>query len=350
MRIAQVMLGRGFGGAERSFVDTSLALAARGHDILAICHKGFIKKELLLGIPNITLRTVNALGEWDFITPLVIRKMLKEFKAEVVHTQLKRAAWHAGRAAVGLNIPVVSKLHNYVKLSRYRYVDVLIATTQDQREYALSNGWPINSVTVVPNFSRLLPVKIVSDKFSKPINFISYGRYVEEKGFHILLKAFRNVIDARVDARLTVGGSGADLRRLRDLSGQLKLDDKVRLGVWIDDVCSALDEADIFVLPSLSESFGIVVLEAMSRGIPLISTLTRGPSQILTEDDAYLVETGSVEQLSKAMIEAATNPEAALSKAGKALELYRNKYYEKAVIPQLEAIYQDLKAGTDIAK
>ena len=55
MRITQIMLAKGFGGAERSFVDTALALAERGHQVQAICHKQFSKIELLQGFEGIQI-------------------------------------------------------------------------------------------------------------------------------------------------------------------------------------------------------------------------------------------------------------------------------------------------------
>ena len=103
------MLAKGFGGAERSFVDTALALADRGHQVQAICNEQFSKMELLKDIDGIQLETVNAGSEWDFITPRKIAAKLRTFRSEIVHTQLKRAAWHGGRAGKIAGIPVVAK-------------------------------------------------------------------------------------------------------------------------------------------------------------------------------------------------------------------------------------------------
>ena len=75
------------------------------------------------------------------------------------HTQLKRAAWHGGRAGKLAGVPVVAKLHNYVELKRYKHVHTLLCTTQDQRAHVLEQGWPEGRVEVVPNFSRVQPVE-----------------------------------------------------------------------------------------------------------------------------------------------------------------------------------------------
>ena len=340
MRVSQIMLAKGFGGAERSFVDTALALAERGHQVQAICHKQFSKIELLQNIDGIRLETVNAGSEWDFITPRKIAAKLRIFKSEIVHTQLKRAAWHGGHAGKLAGVPVVAKLHNYVDLKKYKYVHTLFCTTQDQRRHVLEKGWPEDRVEVVPNFSRVRPVENIRDTWDSPIHILSYGRYVKKKGFDILLHAFKALLDSGTSARLTIGGQGEELAALESLAKELKIQDTVKLGVWIDDVTVALDQSDLFVLPSLDEPFGIVMLEAMARGVPIISTRTKGPSEVLNETTASLVEISSIEALAKAMIDFAQQPNQALERATRALDSYRQKYCQDAVLPKIESVYK----------
>jgi len=342
MRITQIMLAKGFGGAERSFVDTALALAARGHQIQAICNRRFCKKNLLEGISGIQLETVRVGGELDFITSWRIAKQIKGFGAEVVHTQLKRAAWHGGRAAHIVGVPVVSKLHNYVRLKRYKYVHTLIGTTEDQRRHALDSGWPEDRVEVIPNFSRVLPVNTVRRPDSSPLQLLSYGRYVHKKGFDVLLYAFKQLLDSGVDACLTIGGSGPESGALKALAVELGIASKVSLGVWFDDVSEALDRSDLFVLPSRDEPFGIVMLEAMARGLPIVTTSTQGPVQVLSEETAFFADIDSVESLALALNQAAQNPAEAVVRAEAALQLYRSVYHEEAVLPRLESLYRSV--------
>ena len=342
MRVSQIMLAKGFGGAERSFVDTALALAERGHQVQAICHTKFSKSSLLQNVDGVELETVNAGSEWDFITPRRIAAKLRAFQSEIVHTQLKRAAWHGGRAGKIANIPVVAKLHNYVDLKKYKNVHTLFCTTQDQQRHVIKQGWPDDRVKVIPNFSRVRPVEKIKSVLNSPIRILSYGRYVKKKGFDVLLRAFGKLLDSDIDAQLTIGGQGEELTALESLANELKIQDNVRLGVWIDDVTAALDQADLFVLPSLDEPFGIVMLEAMARGVPIISTRTKGPSEVLDESAARLVEIDSVQELSSAMENCVRDPDQAFERAQRALELYRKKYYQDAVLPKLESAYQDV--------
>ncbi|VGO20982.1 glycosyltransferase [Pontiella sulfatireligans] len=344
MKITQIMLGKGFGGAERSFVDTALALAARGHEVQAICHRDFVKRGLLENVPGLTLETIKAGGEYDFMAPRRIANLIRAFEPSIVHTQLKRAAWHGGRGAHRAGVPVVSKLHNYVKLERYRYVHTLIGTTEDQRRHALKLNWPEDRVTVIPNFSRVPPVAEARTPEARPLRLLTYGRCVHKKGFDVLLQALKKLIDGGVEAELLIGGSGPELDALQALSVKLGLAGRVNLGVWIDDVGQALDEADVFVLPSRDEPFGIVMLEAMARGLPIVTTRTQGPVQVLTDETAYFADIDSVETLVAGLRQAAAHPEDARQKAAAALELYRTTYHEDAVLPRFEALYESVSS------
>lgn len=342
MRISQIMLAKGFGGAERSFVDTALSLARRGHAVQVICHAEFSKIALLENRAGIELATVRSGSEWDFIAPRKIAALLRSFNSSIVHTQLKRAAWHGSRAAKIAGIPAVAKLHNYVDLKKYRHVHTLFCTTEDQRQHVLKSGWASERVEVIPNFSRISPVETSRDKLQKPIRILSYGRYVKKKGFDVLLRAFRKLLDSGVHARLTLGGQGEEFRNLESLVKELKLQESVELGVWLDDVTAALDQADLFILPSLDEPFGIVILEAMARGVPIISTRTKGPIEILSETTASLIEIGSVDALFAAMEVCIQDPDQTFDRAEKALERYRTHYFEAAVLPRIENVYARL--------
>jgi len=181
MRIVQIMLERGFGGAQRSFVDTTLALAARGHQVQAIYRRDFVKQDLLEATENIRLDSIKLGDEPAFVSAIRITRLLRKFRADIIHSQQTPAALHGGRAGKLVRVPVVSKLHNYVRLEEYRHVHTLIGTTEDQRRHALAKGWPADRVTVVPNFSRLRPVDSARSPARRPIRLLAYGRYVDKK-------------------------------------------------------------------------------------------------------------------------------------------------------------------------
>ena len=114
----------------------------------------------------------------------------------------------------------------------------------------------------------------------------------------------------------------------------------MQLGVWVDDVAEALDAADIFVLPSFDDPFGIVMLEAMARGVPIVSTLTKGPREVLDADSAELVEIGDSDALCKGLLRFSEDAVSASSCAAKALRLYESTYCESAVVSEIERVYR----------
>ena len=151
MRVAQIMLAKRFGGAERSFVDLTIGLAERGLQVLAI---GDPRGEALEKLPrhsNIQCARVKCRGVWDWLCSFRIKQHLVRFAPDLVQTHLARAAHLGGRAAYGA-APTLAKTHNLVNLSYYHYIDSLVATTNEQQTYLLDNGIPATAIVKIPNF------------------------------------------------------------------------------------------------------------------------------------------------------------------------------------------------------
>jgi glycosyltransferase involved in cell wall biosynthesis len=342
MKITQLMLTDGFGGAERHFLDLSLNLADRGYQVQAICHPKFSHKKTLTEHPNIQVATVNVLGSWDIFGAIRIQSAIKKFAPDIIHTHLARGAYLGGRAAKNLNIPCVVNLHNYVKLKYYRNVNAFIPATQDQKKHLEKHGISANQITVMPHFSLLpsIPAQTLPENIA--IKFVSLGRMVHKKGFDVLIQAFKAYLDAGFAGELVIGGSGVEKDTLSQLVTNLKIENQVKFSGWIEDVAAFLALGDVFVLPSRDEPFGIVVLEAMASGRPIITTKTQGPITILSEDNAYFTEIGDVASLTQAMIKLSQNKTLATQKAQLASNLYQSTYSANAVVPQVEAIYRQL--------
>ncbi|KIM09987.1 MAG: hypothetical protein KU29_01715 [Sulfurovum sp. FS06-10] len=114
--------------------------------------------------------------------------------------------------------------------------------------------------------------------FLKPV-MITIGRLTEQKGQRILLKAFANI---RREAHLVILGRGEKEEELRALAHELKIDDKVFFLGFQSNPFMFLAHAHIFILSSLWEGFGNVIVEAMRCSLPVISTdCPSGPGEIL---------------------------------------------------------------------
>jgi glycosyltransferase involved in cell wall biosynthesis len=128
---------------------------------------------------------------------------------------------------------------------------------------------------------------------------LALGRVVPNKGFDLLLEAFRRVAHDRVDdprdglddLGLVVAGDGPHLDRLRRLTSEHGLDGRVHFAGRADraQVAWLMGHAEVFVMPSRVEPFGIVALEAWRAGTPLVATTRGGPPEFVEHDRTGLL-------------------------------------------------------------
>jgi len=121
-----------------------------------------------------------------------------------------------------------------------------------------------------------------------PVVIGSAGALIARKSFGTLLRA-SELLAAKHDIHVIIYGEGPERGRLESLSQQCGLSDRVELPGWRDDIYSALEALDIFVLPSLNESAGLVLLEAMACGLPVVATRVGGIPEYVAEGETGLL-------------------------------------------------------------
>lgn len=203
-------------------------------------------------------------------------------------------------------------------------------------------GIPDDRITVIPNFTRVPAVDEAGKPAHDPPRLLAYGRFVDKKGFADLIHALALLRDRGVAFELKLGGDGPLNASLRNLVRELGLENSIHFSGWLHDVVTALDDADLFVLPSRSEPFGIVVLEAMARGVPVVSTRTEGPAEILSDDTAILAAVNNPADLAAAIEKALADRAGSVRRAITALAIYQREYTPAAVIPRITQVYRKL--------
>jgi glycosyltransferase involved in cell wall biosynthesis len=266
----------------------------------------------------------------------------RRFRPDIVHGNLARGSWMAGRMGKALGIPVLVTLHNYMRPKYARNVDYFATITEDAADYVKGWGVAPERVRRIPNFSTFPPVESPALFQSEPPTFVALGRFAPMKGFDLLVPAFRIALDRAGPARLILAGAGPDEADLRASVSALGLDAHVEFPGWVEDVMAFLARGDVFVMSSRHEPFGIVVLEAMAAGRVIVSSLAEGPREILDERTAYLAELESVESLADAMVRSISDREQSARKAQAALDLYRNEYRAEQVIPRYIDYYREI--------
>lgn len=345
MKITQVMLAKGFGGAERLFVDLCLSLSEVGQQVQAICLAGSKAAQILRQHPQVKVQTMSVLGTWDPFAARKIEQFLRQHQSQVVQAHLARGALLVGKACKKQGLPLVVTTHNYINIKYYKYVTMLVPPTRDQYAYYLDKGIKADHMKIINHFSSIEAAKNITNNNSTTLRIVTLGRLVQKKGYDVLIDAFARLEEkTEKQYKLEIGGTGPEYQALLAQIDRLGLTAKVTLTGWVEDVASFLQGGDLFVLPSLDEPFGIVVLEAMALGLPVVSSDSQGPTEILDEDTAWLSKAGDVESLAAAMQEACDDQDESKRKSENALQRFKQMYSKQAVIPEFIALFDSLLA------
>lgn len=126
----------------------------------------------------------------------------------------------------------------------------------------------------------------------RPFTFYAQAHLTRRKGLDLLISAFARKFSGDTSTRLVLGGGGVIQAELESQAAAAGIRKQVQFlgAIPRDDVRNAMWTADAFVLPSRAENFGVVLIEALATGLPLISTRCGGPEDIVTPDVGLLIE------------------------------------------------------------
>ena len=291
----------------------------------------------------------------------VIKRKHLEF--DLIHAHF---TWPSTYIAVNLkekyHVPVVATIHedsgwlqeeiamnNTRLMSAWQNADALIRVNQKEipllkkfndRVFFVPNGFP-------PQFKPLDKEECRSRlniPHGKKVIFC-LGDLIERKGFAFLIDAMGSIHDKRDDVICFIGGKGSEEKNLIYQIHEKKMDDSIILLGFIPDptVPIWMNSADLFVLPSILESFGIVQIEALACGIPVIATNNVGSREIIESDDIGLFcESANSESLAGAIVSGLNKP----WNAQKILDYSKQFSWEmvvKSIIPIYSQILRDKK-------
>ncbi len=285
-----------------------------------------------LGVPHCSVRSGLDLSPrmaWD------IHRAIRAERPDLVHTHLVHADVYGGAAARLLGIPSVSTRHNDDRylLGPFRYVDrafarparKLIAISDAVRAFLERAGHdPAKLVTIRYGLDELPaassdPTPAAAGVPPDAPLAVAVGRLIAQKDHATLLRAFALVRAELPQARLAILGSGPLEAETRALTTELGLAEAVVLP-GRTDIRDWLERADVFVHSSRWEGFGIVLLEAMLAGLPVVATRVSAVPEVVADGETgLLVEAGDHTGLAAHLETLLTDREraAALGEAGR---------------------------------
>ena len=267
-----------------------------------------------------------------------IRKLVSEYKPDVIIPFLDSMVIETYHATRGMNIPVIATVRNNPEKSNrfdrgYRnYVlkrcSSVFLQTEDQRRY-FSERIRKNSF-VVPNpvNEQMLNLGRTRVQHNGIKNIVTCGRLEKQKNHKLLIEAMVYVHNIYPDVRLSIYGEGTEKENLQQMIQDNHAQEYVYLMGRTSQVDKVLNEADLFVLSSDFEGMPNALMEAMACGIPCISTdCPTGPRELIGNNErGGLVPVGDTEKMAGAICEMISNNNRA-SELGKVAHNYLETFY-----------------------
>ncbi len=251
----------------------------------------------------------------------------------------------------GTDITLVGLEPSFLPLVKYSIEesDGVTAVSRFLKEKTITNYHIDKEIEIIHNF-------IDTDLF-KPVQKCQYKKHVAPNDEKILVhtsnfRAVKRVPDTirilelvkkEIPAKLLLIGDGPDRSECERLARELNLqNDVVFLGKQ-DGLADILTEADIFLMPSQSESFGLAALEAMSCGVPVISSSVGGlPELIIHNETGYIAEFGDVQRMAKYSISLLKSEKKYKAFSKNSRTRSTNVFNKEIIVPQYESYYEKI--------
>lgn len=335
------------GGAER-FIATFASYLAERREVYLLLYE---RKEGEYPLSNKVkvLKMPQESGKIDRITSM--RKIIKQFKPDIIVPFIDTVVLCAFLAQIGLNNSFVYTVRNspweerenritkIFKKLMISHANYIMLQNEEQREYFKSKYR--DKEVIVPNPVSLKFIDSPKSHYTNQIKHIVFvGRLEAQKNIPLLLEAFSDVRKEFPQIDLKLYGAGSQREQIEEKVFKLGIDDSCCICGRSNNIEKELQQADLFVLTSNYEGMPNSLIEAMTVGVPCISSDCRtGPKSLINSGKSGLLfKTGDKESLKKELIWALKHPleMADLGRSG------RNFILENFVIDKIESRFSKI--------
>lgn len=380
MKITYVINSSTYGGMENHVIDLVEGMIIKGHEVFVWCPPGVIVRDF----ERVGAKVIQKMIQFD-IDPFYIcrlKKFLKKNKIDLVHAHELKAAANGILAAYFAGVktriahthtPIsewqISSLKKKINLAIYpkfinKFATYEIALTESRKQIKIKEGIKEDKLFIVesPNciklgdfileepvkkeYSQEILIRHALDEDTKIWGCL--GRITQEKGHEILIKGFHEFFKQLPDQEkdkhhLIVTGGGPLEDELASQISELGLTEKITITGKVPhvDVPKYYSTYDVFIHPSLAEGFGIVLIEAMATGIPVIASDLEVFGEVAGDTVNYF-ETGNFESLAEVMKKVDVGGEDIQQKAEVARQRVQDRYSFERFIDQYNKFYLEL--------
>lgn len=279
MHILHIISSRRCGGAEKYVAILAKQQRAAGHSVYFYRNSFPCFDTLLEGLAEEDVTT----HIWNSISPIHLFRLyafIRSRKIDIIHTHLSKASILGGVIGKLARIPVVATVHGMNSFHDYRFCSHLIAVSHAVRDHLIASGAMEKNITVVHNGVEP-PADTRSSHPYEGTHFVFVGRLEEEKGLAVFLKTLARFTKEKW--HFTIVGTGSQEHVLRSVVAECAIDARVTFVGYSTTPGEWFSRADIVVMPSLKEGFGIAAIEAFSYGIPVLASNAGGLPEIVTD-------------------------------------------------------------------
>ncbi len=365
-RALHVINGEHYAGAERVQDHLAQCLPEFGFDVGFVCIKpGRFAQMRQSRVP---LETMPMRGRFDLRPARKIAKLVRREGYSLIHTHTPRTALIGSLAASMARVPLVHHVHSPTSRDTTRPIQdrvnalmermslrraaAIIAVSRSMGNYALESGLATRAVAVVPNGVPARPTLLERDVPNSPWTIGTVALFRPRKGLEVLLDALAQLRDLGYPLQLrAVGGFETE-----DYKAQImaRVDD-LGIGEMIDwrgfqrDVQAELATMDLFVLPSLfGEGLPMVILEAMSCGVPVVGTRVEGVPEVIRDgEDGLIAAPDDAGELARAMQRVIGGQVDWNALRESAYQRQRDHYSDRSMAAGVAAVYDSVLAPKD---
>ncbi len=361
MKVIHLVCARTWGGGERYALDLCRSLAAAGEDV-SVISRGAEVVDTPFHNAGIPTRRLPLGGEFDIFSPLRLSTWLRYLpdRNVVIHVHNFKDASTAikARALCGAsdkNIRIVCTRHLAKPGKRtgrarriYEGIDALIFVSEFAKKTFLEGNPEIDHSKIHVVHNSIIPpaeregTDAASDRNPDEISLLYLGRISEEKGIDTMIRAVGLLGDLPLKLRLGGVGSGPYVKQLKGEVWRAGITDRVGWLGYLDDVYPEIRRADIGVVPSRwGEPFGLVLLEFMSQGVPVVTTGNGAQPEIIAEGrEGFLVEPDDPQAMADAIRRLAADAALRREAGKRAKATFEDRFTYPGFLSKIRSIYR----------
>lgn len=356
IKVLEIIGDSTLAGAPRHFLALLKNLDLQKFELLAISPSGPLAGEIRNLRREIRLETIPMRSRFDTHAIKKIRAHIKRAKPDLIHIHGTRAGSLGRLAAIGLKIPVIYTEHLWTKNYRLSFLnhglqlsalwfldmftDLNIAVSQAVKDFMVESqiSRP-EKIEVIYNGIEM-PTKKARIFEENKITLGTVGTLNYHKGIQYLISAMPEVVKEFPEARLEIIGEGIYKSKLQALARKMRLAKLVNFTGFVKDIEKEMLDFDVYIQPSISESFGLAIVQAMSLGIPIVATSTGGIPEVVTAGKSgILVPAGKPRALAEAILGLLRDHKKAKSMGRLAAEEAKIKFTLEDMVKATEGIY-----------